>query len=66
MNIKNILPTHLIPHLTDGLKEGLPLNVAYRATHLYHHHIGLGLLRKVADPSLNLIGDVRDGLNGAT
>ena len=65
MNIKDILPSHVAPHLADGLKEGEPLDVAHRAPHLDNNHARLALTGHLAETALYLIGNMRHHLNGA-
>ena len=49
--------------LADGLEEGEALNVPHRPPHLHHHDLRLLLLGHLADPFLDLVGDVGDDLD---
>ena len=59
-----VLLALLEAHLTDGLEEGLALDVAGGAADLGNDHIGLGGRGQIVDIALDLVGDVGDDLNG--
>ena len=59
-----VLLALLETHLTDGLEEGLALDVAGGAADLGNDHIGLGGRGQIVDIALDLVGDVGDDLNG--
>jgi len=50
--------------LADGLQEGQSLDVTDRAADLGDKHVGPGLGGQVGDAPLDLVGDVRNDLNG--
>ena len=52
-------------HLADRLEEDLPLDVADGAADLHDDDVRLELRTRSADASLDLVGDVRDGLDRA-
>jgi len=66
MNVKDIIPAYVTPHLADGLKEGESLDVAHRAPHVDNNPARLALPRHLAATPLYLIGDMRHHLDGAT
>ena len=59
-----VLLALLEAHLTDGLEEGLALDVAGGAADLGNDHIGLGGRGQIVDIALDLVGDVGDDLDG--
>ena len=60
----HIVPPSLRGHLTDGLQEGLGLDVAHCAADLHDGRVGVGGVQCV-DAALDLVGDVGDYLDGA-
>src|SRR5579863_3957091 len=66
MQVQHITPPDIFAHLANGLQEWLALDVAHRAAHFHDHHIGVGVSRYAVNALLNLVGDVRDHLNGST
>jgi len=64
MNINNIAPAQIALQLADGLQKRLRLNVAYGAADFGNNHLGAGLLGHPEDSFLDLVGDVRNNLNG--
>ena len=54
----------LVSELTDGLHEGLALDVADGAAELGDHHVGARLLLDAAEALLDGVRHVRDDLNG--
>ena len=65
VEIHHILPAHLPAHLTDGLQEGLGFNVAHGAADLGDDHVHLLRPAHPVDPTLDLVGNVGDDLDGA-
>jgi hypothetical protein len=55
---------HLVAELADRLQERERLDVADRPPDLDDHEVGVLGRRMVADPVLDLVGDVRDHLHG--
>ncbi len=51
-------------HLTDRLEERQALDVAHGAADLGDHHVDVVPVAELADPGLDLIGDVGDDLDG--
>ena len=66
MDVAAVVAALLQAHLTDGLQEGLALNIAGGATDLGNDHIGIGRGCHVVDVILDLVGDVGDDLDGLT
>ena len=64
MDVAAVFKALFQPDLTDGLQEGLALNVAGRAADLGDDNISLGAFGKVVDVALDLVGDVGDDLHG--
>src|SRR5690554_1520852 len=54
---------HFQAQLTDGLEEGLGLDVAHGAADLDHGHVGIA--GATDDTGLDLVGDVRNHLDGS-
>ena len=44
MDIKHVVPAHVVPHLADGFEERLSLDIAHRAPHLDENYLRLGLI----------------------
>ena len=59
-----VLLALLEAHLTDGLEEGLALDVAGGAADLSDDHVSLGGGGQIVDVALDLVGDVGDDLDG--
>src|SRR6185437_6023016 len=57
------VPADLVPDLADGLQERLRLDVPHRAAYLGDDHIHVGAAH-LHDAGLDLVGDVRDDLDG--
>jgi hypothetical protein len=57
-------PPDVDRELPDRLEEGQRLDVAHRAADLGDDHVDVGLLADQADAVLDLVGDVRDDLDG--
>ena len=64
VDVAAVVAALLQAHLTDGLQEGLALDVAGGAADLGDDHIGLGGGGQVVDVALDLVGDVGDDLDG--
>ena len=58
------VPADLVPDLADGLQERQRLDVADRAAHLGDDHVARSGPPIVQDAGLDLVGDVRDDLDG--
>ena len=65
MDKHHIPMSPLRSHLTDGLQEGLGLNVAHGAADLGDHHIHI-LLGHGVNAALDLVGDVGNDLHRGT
>ena len=67
---EDVVTAHFVADLAGGLEEGQGFDVADGATDLGDHHVGavsVGVrLRHRQDAALDLVGDVRDHLNGVT
>ena len=66
MHIKNIAPSDIFAHLANSFKKGFALDIAHGATNLNNHHISISTACHSMHAILNLIGDMRDNLNGTT
>ena len=64
MDIAAVLGALLQTDLTDGLQEGLALNVAGGAADLGDDDVRLGALGQIIDVALDLVGNVGDDLHG--
>ena len=64
MDIAAVLGALLQTDLTDGLQEGLALDVAGGAADLGDDDVRLGALGQIIDIALDLVGDVGDDLHG--
>ena len=64
MDITDIVTAFLNPHLADGLKERQRFDIAHGTAHLDQRHIGT--LGTALYQVLDLVGNVRDHLNGFT
>ena len=63
MDVADVVPSDVAPELADGLDEGDDLDVADRAADLHDDHVDV-LGAEGADALLDLVGDVRDDLDG--
>jgi hypothetical protein len=63
VDVERVLAPDVLPELADGLHEWQALDVAHRAADLDQHDVHVG--RHRADGVLDLVGDVRDHLDGA-
>ena len=64
VDVAAVVAALLQTHLTDGLKEGLALDVAGGAADLGDDHIRFGGGSQIVDIALDLVGDVGDDLDG--
>jgi len=60
---RDVVPAHLVPELGGALQEREALDVADGAPHLDHDYVGLLGGGELADPVLDLVGDVGDDLD---
>ncbi len=60
---EDVVAAHLVAHLADGLEERQRLDVADRAADLGDDHVDVGT-GHAPDARLDLVGDVRDDLDG--
>ena len=66
MDENGILMSHLMLELTNGLQEGLALNITDGATY-FDDSDSCVLIGKIpVEPALDFIGDVGDNLYGAS
>ena len=65
VDVEGVLAADLAPQLADRLDEGLALDVADRAADLDDDDVGVMLARGEPHAVLDLVGDVRDDLDGA-
>src|SRR5258708_1192203 len=66
MHVHGTFAAHIHAQLPQCFEEGLAFDVADCAADLNDHHVGFALFGNLLDAPLNLVGDVRDDLNGAT
>ena len=68
MHVAHVVAADVVLHLADRLEEGQRLDVTDGAAHLDDHDIRLRQLifGHAQDAMLDLVGDVRDHLHGAT
>ena len=64
VDVQGVFTSDVGAHLADGLKKRQALNVADRAAHFSDHDIGPCLFSDTDNTVLDLVGDVRDRLNG--
>src|SRR5690606_39620029 len=64
VEVERVLAPGVEAELPYGLQERQRLDVPHRAAHLDQHHLGVGGLAGGADALLDLVGDVRDDLDG--
>ena len=64
MDVEDVSGARLAAELADRLEERQRLDVADRAADLADHDVAVGLLGRAADAVLDLVGDVRDHLDG--
>ena len=66
VHIKGVVAAHIVAHLSNRLEERHGLNIANRATDFDDDHVDVVALGDLGDPALDLVGDMRDDLNGLT
>ena len=64
MDERAVFPSDLVPELPDGLEERERFDVPYGAADLDDLEVGLFRLGERPNPRLDLVGDVRDHLDG--
>ena len=64
VHVADVLPADVAAELADGLDEGDDLDVAHRAADLHDDDVDV-VIGQLAHPLLDLVGDVRDDLDGA-
>ena len=64
VHVADVLPPHVPAELSDGLNEGHDLDVAHRAADLHNDDVDV-VIAQPAHPLLDLVGHVRDDLDGA-
>src|SRR3954469_25937289 len=65
MDVEDVLTAGIAAHLANRLQEGLPFNITDRATNLANNDIRVVLPRCKLDLVFDLVGNVRDDLDGA-
>ena len=63
MDVADVGRAHIETELSDGLEEGKDLDVANRAADLSNEDVDV-VAGQPSDPTLDLIGDVGDDLDG--
>ena len=64
VDVARIGDAHVLAHLADRLEKREALDVADRAADLGDHHVDGFVVAELANPCLDLVGDVRDHLDG--
>ena len=65
VDVEHVLAADVLAHLADGLEERQRLDVADGAADLDDDDVGGAVARHAPDALLDLVGDVRDDLDGA-
>ena len=65
VDVKGVFAAQVAAQLPDGLQEGQAFNVAHRAADLYQNDLSAGGAADHCDAPLDLVGDVRNDLDGA-
>ena len=65
VDVQDVAPPDVLAHLADRLEERQALDVADRPADLDDDHVGPPVAGQALDPLLDLVGDVRDDLDGA-
>ncbi len=65
MDVENVVPSHIVPHLPDGLQEWQAFDVADRPANLGDDHVGAGFSGKGEHSVFDGVSNVGHGLNGA-
>ena len=66
VDVEDVVAAHVVAYLADGLQEWEALDVADGAANFDDHHVDLGVLGQAYDLLLDFVGDVGDGLDGAS
>ena len=66
VDVEHVVAPYVFAELADGLQERQALYVADGAAHLGDEHVYPQLLRQTVHAALDLVGDVRNDLDGAT
>ena len=64
MQVEHIPPSDILTHLANRFQKWLAFNIANCAANFHDNHIRVGLACHRLDTILNLIGDMRNDLNG--
>ena len=59
MNVKDVVATYLVAHLTDCFEKRKALDIADGASDLFHDDVGTRFVCQTEDAALNIVGDVR-------
>ena len=65
MDVEHVAATDVLAHLADGLEERQALDVADGAADLDDDDVRLAVASDALDALLDLVGDVRNDLDGA-
>ncbi len=65
VHVEHVLAADVLAELADGLEEGQALDVADGAADLGDEHVDAQALGQTVHAALDLVGDVRDDLDGA-
>ena len=65
VDVQDVRPPDVLAHLADRLEERQALDVADGPADLDDHDVRVAVAGDAADPLLDLVGDVRDDLDGA-
>ena len=65
VDVQHVGPPDVLAHLADGLEERQRFDVADGPADLDDHDVRIAVAGDAADPLLDLVGDVRDDLDGA-
>ena len=65
VDVQDVLAADVLAELADGLEERKALDVADGAADLGDEHVHAGALGEAVHAALDLVGDVRDDLDGA-
>ncbi len=66
VDVHDVAPADVLAHLADGFEERQALDVADGPADLDDHDVRIAIPGDAADALLDLVGDVRDDLHGAT
>ena len=65
VDVQHVRPPDVLAHLADRLEERQALDVADGPADLDDHDVRIAVAGDAPDPLLDLVGDVRDDLDGA-